>query len=132
MTISTDAGGIDPEVARTQGLSHPRAYGTYTRVLGHFVRELKAIPLEDAVRKMSGSVASRLGLWDRGILRPGMAADIVIFDPETVADTATYTDPHRISVGVRDVWVNGGRVWRANAHTGELPGKRVDGPGRRR
>jgi len=128
--VSTDAGGVDPEYAVGWGLTHPRSYGTYTRVLGHFVRELKAITLEDAVRKMSGAVAARLGLWDRGLLRAGMAADVVVFDPETVADVATYTDPHQLSVGIRDVWVNGGRVLRDGVHTGELPGRRVDGPGR--
>jgi dihydroorotase/N-acyl-D-amino-acid deacylase len=130
MKVSTDAGGIDPETARLLGFSHPRAYGTYTRVLGHFVRELKAIPLEDAVFKMSGAVAARLGLWDRGILRAGNKADVVIFDPETVADVATYLDPHHVSVGIRDVWVNGGRVLREGTHTGAAPGQRVDGPGR--
>jgi dihydroorotase/N-acyl-D-amino-acid deacylase len=130
MKISTDAGGIDPETAKTWGLAHPRAYGTYTRVLGHFSRDLQAILLEDAVRKMSGAVAARLGLWDRGVLRAGMAADVVIFDPETVADVATYTDPHQLSVGIRDVWVNGGRVLRDTVHTGAQPGRRVDGPGR--
>jgi dihydroorotase/N-acyl-D-amino-acid deacylase len=132
MKVSTDAGGIDPERARQLGFSHPRAYGTYTRVLGHFVRDLKALPLEDAVRKMSGAVAARLGIFDRGLIRPGQLADVVIFDPETVADKATYLDPHHLSVGVRDVWVNGGRVLRDGAHTGEKPGRRVDGPGRTR
>jgi dihydroorotase/N-acyl-D-amino-acid deacylase len=132
MKISTDAGGLDPERARQIGFSHPRAYGTYTRVLGHFVRDLKAISLEDAVRKMSGAVAARLGIFDRGLLRPGQKADVVIFDPETVADVATYLDPHHLSVGVRDVWVNGGRVLRDGEHTGEKPGQRVDGPGRSR
>jgi dihydroorotase/N-acyl-D-amino-acid deacylase len=130
MKVSTDAGGIDPEAAKLLGFSHPRAYGTYTRVLGHFVRDLKALPLEDAVRKMSGAVAARLGLWDRGILRAGTKADVVIFDPETVADVATYLDPHHCSIGIRDVWVNGGRVLREGAHTGAAPGQRVDGPGR--
>lgn len=130
MKVSTDAAGVDPEYAVGMGLQHPRSYGTYTRVLGHFVRELRAITLEDAVRKMSGAVAARLGLWDRGLLRAGMAADVVVFDPETVADVATYTDPHQLSVGIRDVWVNGGRVLRDGVHTGELPGRRVDGPGR--
>jgi dihydroorotase/N-acyl-D-amino-acid deacylase len=130
--VSTDAGGIDPERAREIGFSHPRAYGTYTRVLGHFVRDLKALSLEDAVRKMSSSVAARLGIYDRGVLRAGQLADVVIFDPQTVADTSTYLDPHHLSVGVRDVWVNGGRVLRDGEHTGEKPGRRVDGPGRSR
>ncbi len=132
MKVSTDAGGLDPERSAEIGFAHPRAYGTYTRVLGHFVRDLKAIPLEDAVRKMSGAVAAKLGLFDRGVLRAGQKADVVIFDPETVADVATYLDPHHLSVGVRDVWVSGGRVLRDGVHTGEKPGQRVDGPGRTR
>ncbi|CAN5389728.1 amidohydrolase family protein [soil metagenome] len=130
MKVSTDAAGVDPEFAVGWGLAHPRSYGTYTRVLGHFVRDLKVITLEDAVRKMSGAVAGRLGLWDRGLLRAGLAADVVVFDPATVADVATYTDPHQLSVGIRDVWVNGGRVVRDSVHTGDLPGNRVDGPRR--
>jgi N-acyl-D-amino-acid deacylase len=129
--FGTDAGGLDPETARTRGLAHPRAYGTYTRILGRYVRELGAIPLEDAVRKMSSAVADRLGLRDRGLLRAGMMADVVAFDPDTVRDIATYDDPHRLSIGIHHVWVNGERVLRDGEHTGATPGRRVDGPGRR-
>ncbi|MCA1724172.1 MAG: amidohydrolase family protein, partial [Thermomicrobia bacterium] len=127
--ISTDAGGIDP--ANATGLVHPRAYGTYTRVLGKYVREEKVIPLEDAIRKMSSAVADRLFLRDRGVLRDGHYADVIIFDPETVGDRATFTDPHELSVGVRDVWVNGTRVLANGAHTNATPGKFVRGPGAR-
>ena len=127
--ISTDAGGFDPEWAKPMGPYHPRAYGTYTRVLGKYVRDEGVIPLEDAIRKMSSSVADRLGLHDRGILRAGFLADVVLFDPETVADRATFEEPHQLSVGVRDVWVNGARVLDNGTHTGAKPGRFVKGPG---
>jgi N-acyl-D-amino-acid deacylase len=125
ISVSSDAGGLNPEHARTVGLAHPRAYGTWPRVLGHFSRDLGALPLEDAVRKMTAGPAARIGLWDRGLLRPGLAADVVVFDPATIRDVATYTDPHRTAEGVRDVWVNGVRVLADAAHTGALPGQRV-------
>jgi len=128
--IGTDAGGLDPAWAAPTGPYHPRAYGTYTRVLGRFVRDEGVIGLEDAVRKMSAAVAQRLGIRDRGLLREGMLADVVIFDPATVADRATFENPHQLSVGVRDVWVNGGRVLKDGVHTGAMPGRIVDGPGR--
>ncbi len=127
--ISTDAGGVDPAWAAARGLTHPRAYGTYPRVLGKYVRDEGVLPLEDAVRKMSGAVADRCGLRDRGYLRAGHYADVVIFDPVTVADRATFTDPHQLSVGIRDVWVNGGRVLADGTHTGATPGRFVRGPG---
>ncbi|MBI2940275.1 MAG: D-aminoacylase [Chloroflexi bacterium] len=128
--FSTDAGGLDP--VRTGGeLAHPRAYGTYPRVLGKYVREQNVIPLEDAIRKMTGAVADRLGLRDRGQVRPGFYADVVVFDPATVTDRATFADPHRLSAGIRDVWVNGRRVLANGVHTGAKPGRPVYGPGRR-
>ena len=129
ITFSTDAGGVDPIAAAKKGLQHPRAYGTYTRVLGRFVREDGWITLEDAVRKSSGAVASRLGIRDRGFLMEGMYADVIIFDPETVIDNATYTEPHQLSSGIRDVWVNGARVLENGNHNGIFPGKQVYGPG---
>jgi len=127
--FGTDAGGVDPEWSEARGLVHPRAYGTYTRILGKYVRELGWMTLEDAIRKSSSAVADRLGIRDRGLLRDGMYADVIVFDPDTVADNATYTDPHHISTGIRDVFVNGTAVLRDGTHTGELPGKRVHGPG---
>ncbi len=129
--ISTDAGGMDPAWAKDKGPVHPRAYGTYTRVLGKYVREDRVLTVEDAVRKMSSAVADRLGLRDRGTLRAGCFADVVIFDPETVGDRATFADPHQLSVGIRDVWVNGQRVVKGGEHTGAKPGQFVAGPGRR-
>ncbi|HEV2129387.1 MAG TPA: D-aminoacylase [Thermomicrobiales bacterium] len=127
--FSTDAGGIDPERDAERGLVHPRAYGTYPRILGRYVREKGYMSWEDAIRKASSAVADRLGLRDRGLLRAGMYADVVVFDPETAIDKATYTDPHHLSVGIRDVFVNGTAVLRNGEHTGALPGKRVNGPG---
>lgn len=128
--ISTDAGGIDPAWAAERGPVHPRAYGTYTRVLGTYVREERVLRLEDAVRKMTSAVADRLGLRDRGLLRPGCYADVVAFDPATVADRATFTEPHQLSVGIEHVWVNGVQVVANGQHTGAMPGRIVDGPGR--
>lgn len=129
--FSTDAGGIDPDIMAQHGLVHPRAYGTYTRVLGRFVREYGWLTLEGAIRKSSSAVADRLGLRDRGLLRDGLKADVIVFDPETVIDRATYTDPHHLSVGIRDVFVNGTAVLRDSEHTGAFPGQRVNGPGYR-
>ncbi len=131
MKFGTDAGGIDPESEAGGRLVHPRAYGTYPRILGRYVREKGYMTWEDAIRKASSAVADRLGLRDRGLLRAGMFADVIVFDPETVIDTATYTDPHHLSVGIRDVFVNGTAVLRDGEHTGALPGKRVNGPGYR-
>jgi N-acyl-D-aspartate/D-glutamate deacylase len=96
------------------------------------MREEKVLPLEDAVRKMSWAVASRLGLYDRGRLHVGCYADVVIFDPATVIDKATFEKPHQLAVGVRDVWVNGTQVLANGSHTGATPGRIVEGPGRNR
>jgi N-acyl-D-aspartate/D-glutamate deacylase len=132
ITIGTDAGGLDPEWAKPLGPYHPRAYGSYARILGKYVREEGVIPLEEAIRKMSSAVAARLGLRDRGLLQPGCYADVVIFDPQTIGDRATFEDPHQLSVGVRDVWVNGVRVLANGTHTGAKAGQIIDGPGRQK
>jgi N-acyl-D-amino-acid deacylase len=125
--IGSDAGGLDPERAR--GLAHPRAYGTFPRILGRYVRDEGVLTLEEAVRRMTSAAALRLGLQDRGVLREGMLADLVVFDPETIADRATYEEPHQLSVGVEQVWVNGVRVLRDGTHTGATPGRALRGPG---
>ena len=127
--ISTDAGGYDPSWAKALGPVHPRAYGTYPRVLGKYVREQGIIALEDAIFKMSWAVASRLRLNDRGQLGRGFLADVVVLDPATIRDRATFENPHQFSSGVRDVWVNGVRVLRDGASTGATPGRIVNGPG---
>ena len=123
--FATDAAGVDPAWAADLGPTHPRAYGTYPRVLGTYVREQRLLTLEDAVRKMTGAVADRLGLRQRGHLRTGFYADVVLFDPRTVDDRATFAESHLLSVGIRDVWVNGQRVLRNGQHTGALPGRYV-------
>jgi dihydroorotase/N-acyl-D-amino-acid deacylase len=128
--FSTDAGGHDPATA--QALTHPRAYGTYPRILGRYVRDERVIPLEDAIRKMTSAVAIRLSIQDRGLLREGMFADVVVFDPATVADRATFEQPHQLSAGVQHVLVNGVAVVRGGAHTGAKPGRALRGPGYRR
>lgn len=131
ITIGTDAGGLDPTWAAELGPTHPRAYGSYPRILGRYVREQGVIELEDAVRKMSSAVAARLGLSNRGLLRPGYYADVVTFDPVQIRDLATFEDPHRLSEGVRDVWINGRRVLERGRHTGSAPGRVLTGAGAR-
>ena len=115
--VSTDAGGHDPAQAEAIGPVHPRGYGTYPRVLGHYVREVGALSLEEAVRKMSSAVADRLGLRERGLLRVGCCADVVAFDPETVGESGDLcgTAP-AFGGGARGVgqWDAGGRRWRAH------------------
>ena len=125
--IGTDAGGPDPATATAR--VHPRSYGTYTRILGKYVRDEKVLTLEEAVRKMTSAVATRLSLGDRGVLREGMAADLVLFNESTVAERATYESPHQVSAGVEHVFVNGVEVWAQGKHTGAKPGKALRGPG---
>jgi N-acyl-D-amino-acid deacylase len=103
--------------------AHPRAYGNFARLLGRYVREEKLLTLEEAVRRLTSFPASNLGLADRGLLRQGMFADIVVFDPATVADRATFERPHQYAVGVRDVWVNGVQVLKNGEHTGRHGGR---------
>jgi len=112
--VSSD-GGIE--------IAHPRGAGTYPRVLGRYVRERKDVPLETAVRKMTGMPARRLGLADRGLLRPGMAADVVVFDPRTVIDCSSATDPQARPVGIEHVFVNGVAVVEGGNPTGARPGR---------
>ena len=125
--IGTDAGGANPETATS--LVHPRAYGTFPRILGRYVRDEGVITLEDAVRKMTSAVTARLHIQDRGLLKEGMFADIVIFDPATIDDRATFEEPHQLSVGVHHVLVNGVPVLRDGVHTDATPGRALRGPG---
>jgi dihydroorotase/N-acyl-D-amino-acid deacylase len=125
--FGTDAGGFDPESARS--LTHPRAYGTFPRILGKYVREEAVLPLEDAIRKMTSAVTRRLSLSDRGLLQEGMYADVVVFDPRTISDRATFENPHQLSTGVKHVLVNGVTVVQDGRHTGAKPGRILRGPG---
>lgn len=129
--FSTDAPGIDPAEPGAI-LVHPRAYGTYPRILGTYVREQRVLTWEDAIRKMTSAVADRLGLRDRGQIRSGFCADVVVFNPQTVGDRATFATPHQLSVGIRHVWVNGERVLENGVHTEARPGRPVYGSGRGR
>ena len=106
-----------------EGKPHPRSYGTYPRVLEHYVREDKLLTLETAIHKMTGMVAGKLGLADRGVIREGARADLVIFDPEHVHDRATYTDPRRHPDAITHVLVNGVPTVREGRHTGARPGR---------
>lgn len=108
---------------------HPRSYGTFPRVIGYYAREQKLFSIEEAVRKMTSQAAARVNFADRGILRPGMKADVIVFDPETTRDLATFEDPHHFSAGVSDVVVNGVPVLRDGTMTGALPGKSIRGRG---
>lgn len=121
VAFGSDSGAVGGEM-RERG-AHPRAYATFSRVLAKYVRDEKLLTLEEAVRKMTSLAASRAGLKDRGVLREGMKADVVVFDPRTVQDLSTYEEPHRFSKGVAHVLVNGKATLRDGKMTGELPGK---------
>jgi len=121
--IGTDAWGVNPAGPTGHGKPHPRYYGTYPRILGKYVREEGVLTLEDAVRRMTSFPAQRLGLADRGILKEGMWADVVVFDAGRVSDKATYQDPHQFPEGIIHVLVNGRFVVKDGQQTGMLPGK---------
>jgi dihydroorotase/N-acyl-D-amino-acid deacylase len=128
--FGTDAGGSDPDSAKGT-LTHPRAYGNFPKIMGQYVRDEHVIPLEEAVRKATSAVSTRLGLEQRGILREGFYADIVVFDPATIAEHATYDNPHQLSTGVSWVIVNGVPVVANTKPTGAKPGRVLRGGGSR-
>lgn len=129
VTYGSDSGAQAEDGPLSTTKAHPRAFGTFPRVLAEYVRNEHTMSLEEAVRKMTSQAASRVGITDRGILRPGMFADITIFDPATIQDKATYNDPLRYSVGVKDVLVNGKAVVLDGKITDERPGRALHGPG---
>jgi len=129
MSFGSDAGSLAPEGVFLESATHPRAYGNVARLLGRYVREEKLLSLADAVHRLSGRPAAHRGLAGRGLLEQGRAADVVVFDPATIADRATYEQPHQYSVGVRHVFVNGVQVLKDGEHTGALPGRALQGPG---
>jgi len=128
MMFGTDAEAWNPADS-LKGLTHPRAYGSFPRILGSYVREQKLLTLEDAVRKMTSLPADRLGLRERGQLRAGFFADVVVLDPRTLIDRATYDKPHQLSTGIQDVFVNGTAVVSNGTVTNAKPGKAVRGAG---
>jgi dihydroorotase/N-acyl-D-amino-acid deacylase len=129
VAIDNDSSGTSPEGILGQEHPHPRAYGTFPRILRKYVREEKALTLEDAIRKFSALPAQRLRLTDRGVLKSGMWADLVIFDPATVRDLATFDNPNQLSEGMEYVLVNGVPVIDQGKMTGALPGKVLRGAG---
>jgi N-acyl-D-amino-acid deacylase len=130
VSLSSDGASMANEGVFLQSSTHPRAYGSFARFLGKYVRDEKLMPLEEGVRRLTGLPATNLGLEGRGFLREGMFADVVVFDPATIADKATYEKPHQYAVGVRDVFVNGVQVLKDGEHTGAKPGRAVWGPGK--
>ncbi len=131
VAVNTDFGGVAPDGPFGAQSAHPRAYGSFPRILGHYSRELKLFPLEFAVRKMTSLAAQRVGLADRGLIKPGTYADITVFNPATVIDRATFEQPHQTSVGIEYVFVNGQRVLNKGQLTNARPGRGLRGPGYR-
>lgn len=132
MSICSDSGSLAPEGVFRESQPHPRAYGSFARVLGKYVRDQRALTLAEAIHRMTGWPAANLGLSDRGALREECYADVVVFDPRTIQDHATYEDPHRYATGVTQVFVNGTQVIKDGEHTGALPGRAVRKSGKRR
>jgi dihydroorotase/N-acyl-D-amino-acid deacylase len=131
VAFNNDSQGASPAGLLGQEHPHPRAYGTFPRLLRKYVREDKLLSLEEAIRKMSALPAQKMRFADRGVLKAGMWADVVVFDPETIADVATFAQPNQLSVGMGYVLVNGVPVIAAGKATNALPGKVLRGPGRK-
>ena len=130
ISFGSDEASQAPEGVFLKSNPHPRAYGNFARVLGKYVRDEKVIPMKEAVRRLSGLPATNLGLDHRGYLKEGMFADVVVFDPATIADRATFEKPHQYAVGVKHVFVNGVQVLKDGEHTGAKPGRALWGPGK--
>jgi N-acyl-D-amino-acid deacylase len=131
ISFGSDARSMAAEGGFLDAPTHPRAYGNFARLLGKYVREERLISLPEAVRRLSRLPADNLELDHRGRVEEGYYADIVVFDPATVADRATYDNPHQYSAGVRDVVVNGVAALRDGTHTGAFPGRALYGPGKK-
>src|SRR5438876_1893887 len=130
ISFGSDEASQAPEGVFLKSNPHPRAYGNFARVLGKYSRDEKVIPMREAVRRLSGLPATNLGLDHRGFLKEGMFADVVVFDPATIVDRATYDKPHQYAVGVKHVFVNGVQVLKDGEHTGAKPGRALWGPGK--
>jgi N-acyl-D-amino-acid deacylase len=129
VSFCSDAGSLAPEGVFLKSSTHPRAYGNFARLLGKYVRDEHVIPLAEAIRRLSSLPAENLKLDRRGRLKKGYYADVVVFDPNTICDNATYEKPHQYATGVVDVFVNGTQVLKDGEHTGATPGRVVRGPG---
>ena len=129
VSFGSDAASMAPAGVFLKSSTHPRAYGNFARLLGRYVRDEKIITLQEAIHRVSGLPARNLGLERRGLLQQGMFADVVVFDPGTIQDRATYENPHQFSVGMREVFVNGVQVLSNGDHTGATPGRALRGPG---
>jgi N-acyl-D-aspartate/D-glutamate deacylase len=129
VSIGTDSAAMAEDGPLSESKSHPRGWASFPRILGKYVRTEHLLTLEEAVRKMTSRPAARVGLKDRGILRPGMVADITIFDPATIQDVSTFEAPTHYSIGVRYVLVNGRPVVTDGKITSERPGRVLRGPG---
>ena len=129
VSFGSDAASIAPEGVFLNEHPHPRTYGNFARLLGHYVRDEGLVPLPEAIRRLTSLPATNLGIARRGALRPGYYADLAIFDPRTIADRATYAEPHQYAIGMRHVFVNGTQVLRDGEPTGATPGRAVHGPG---
>jgi N-acyl-D-amino-acid deacylase len=129
MSFGSDADSEAPEGVFLKSSNHPRAYGNFARVLGHYVRDQKAATLPDAIRRLTSLPATNLRIKQRGVLKAGYYGDVVVFDPSTIADRATFENPQQLSTGVDDVFVNGVQVFRNGKHTGAKPGRFLRGPG---
>lgn len=129
MSFGSDAASQSPDGVFALSSTHPRAYGNFARFLGKYVRDGKAMQLREGIRKLTGLPAENLRLVGRGTIAVGNYADLAIFDPETIADTATFAKPQSYAVGMRHVFVNGVQVLRNGLHTGAKPGRVVTGPG---
>src|SRR5205807_5590968 len=130
ISFCSDEASQAPEGVFLKSNPHPRAYGSFARVLGKYARDEKVISMSEAIRRLSGFPATNLGLDRRGSVKDGMFADVVVFDPATIADRATFEKPHQYAVGMKHVFVNGVQVLKDGEHTGAKPGRALWGPGR--
>jgi N-acyl-D-amino-acid deacylase len=130
ISFGSDEASQAPEGVFLKSNPHPRAYGNFARVLGKYARDEKVLTLPEAVRRLSALPATNLGLDHRGFIQEGMFADVVVFDPATIADRSTFDKPHQYAVGMKHVFVNGVQVLKDGEHTGAKPGRALWGPGK--
>jgi len=132
VSVGVDHGAVSLTGPLAEGKAHPRGYGSFPRILGRYVRDEQVVSLEEAIRKMTSLAANRVHLVERGLLKPGFFADIVVFDPQQIRDVATFEDPNRLSTGMRYVIVNGALVMSGGKQTNAMPGRPLRGPGYRK